>query len=596
MSGRFSYIVLIIILAFTLRLVNLGKPSLILDENIYATGSYYYNIFKKANFVNIPWNIAVLWNMGGARAEFYYFAIMMSFLIFGENDFAVRLPPAIMGSLSIPMIYLISKKVFDRNEKAALFSSILLAVDGYHVYFSRVAWADVSAAFFLLCSTFLFLNAIENPSKIKPKEVFLAVFVLWVAFFFKRTAVFIIVVWVLFLLFAPEYGRHFLRQYFFKPLCLLFILIGLITVPFNILMWLHRGCLESEIEGFILLRGYRMLNPLYILGGTITFLSFLLELSGPLSVLYILSLSFHFLPRLRLEKFEVRSFISKVTFVEWWFLVYFVMLTMIGPGAKHLQEKVFDFVYIVLNGVGGYAPQIYVLMILPLVLLSSSFLSNLFSRIRDNRVRFVLLCVVMVLLLHELYYVINNYVSGESDFSFYRRFDVVNFPAWYKDYGFNLLRKYLVETYGDVKQNILFIVDDDILTFQWWWYLRGFDLIFSDELVRVLEGDTHSLRIYVMGRPYPPVEVVSISKLAMEYSQVLLVIKSESIPRTKTGQDDALADALEKELVQKAEFVATIKVYGKDCFHIYKVNLSELTELTAKTMRRCKHDFYRGLN
>jgi hypothetical protein len=55
----------------------------------------------------------------------------------GTNEFAARLVPAIAGTISIPVLYLIGRKLF--SERAAVLSAVLLAVSSYHIFFSQEA-------------------------------------------------------------------------------------------------------------------------------------------------------------------------------------------------------------------------------------------------------------------------------------------------------------------------------------------------------------------------------------------------------------------------------------------------------------------------
>jgi mannosyltransferase len=55
----------------------------------------------------------------------------------GSSEFAARLVPAIAGTISVPALYLIGRKLF--SERAAVLSAALLAVSSYHIFFSQEA-------------------------------------------------------------------------------------------------------------------------------------------------------------------------------------------------------------------------------------------------------------------------------------------------------------------------------------------------------------------------------------------------------------------------------------------------------------------------
>ena len=505
--------------------------------------------------------------MGNFRVEFYCFAVMLTFLIFGDNDFAVRFPSALMGALSIPLLYFLTKELYNGDKKIAYLVATLLAVDGYHVYFSRVAWADVSSCFFLLLSSLCFLYGIKGERQIRSRLLLLAVIALSIAFFFKMTAIFMVPVWYFYL--SNRYGKGFFSQHLLKPIVLLLFIIGSITIPFNLLVWLYKGSLGSEIKSFVLLRGPRMFNPFYIGGGLSTFFFFLNELSGQVSLIYFFIILAYFFVKIVRSRLNLRKFLFMMDFVDIWFLTFLLILCMIGPGPKYLGNKLFDIYFIITEGVGGYHPQIYVMLIPPMMLLCGSFLANLYREKQNTCVKVVILLITISLPLLGMSYILNYFLFKEPDFVFFRKYDTINHPAWYRDYGFRSLRNFLVKTYGSGQESYLLIVDDDIHTFQWWWYLRGFNFIFMDELVNTLLSNK-PLHIYLKGKPYPPY-VTDWPEISATYSKVVVILKSNNVPRTRIGPDDPKVDEFEREISSNAKYITTIEVADRKCFFVYEI-------------------------
>lgn len=66
-----------------------------------------------------------------------YALIGLAVRLFGSNEFAARLIPAVAGAISVPALYLIGRKLF--SERAAVLSAVLLAVSSYHIFFSQEA-------------------------------------------------------------------------------------------------------------------------------------------------------------------------------------------------------------------------------------------------------------------------------------------------------------------------------------------------------------------------------------------------------------------------------------------------------------------------
>lgn len=83
--------------------------------------------------------------------------------IFGTTQIASRMASILFGTLLIPLIFLISKRIF-KNDDIALFSSIFVAFSN-HAIKSMMAEMDSMAMFFLFFSVYLFLVSIDNKFK-----------------------------------------------------------------------------------------------------------------------------------------------------------------------------------------------------------------------------------------------------------------------------------------------------------------------------------------------------------------------------------------------------------------------------------------------
>jgi dolichyl-phosphate-mannose-protein mannosyltransferase len=142
---------IIIGFALTLRLWRLNLPKgYIFDEVYYAknaasliTDGVELNEQGESEFVVHPplgkWLIGI-----GIK-------------LFGNNEFGWRVIAALVGSVSVLLIYLIVQRLFNSlflsNTAAALF-----ALDGLHLVMSRVALLDIFLMFFILLSFYLILR------------------------------------------------------------------------------------------------------------------------------------------------------------------------------------------------------------------------------------------------------------------------------------------------------------------------------------------------------------------------------------------------------------------------------------------------------
>jgi 4-amino-4-deoxy-L-arabinose transferase-like glycosyltransferase len=96
------------------------------------------------------------------REGLYMNLVYLSFKIFGANVFALRVVSAMIGTITILGLYLLTKELLTllKNKQAeyiALFSSFLLATSFWHINFSRIGFRGVLLPFcFSFCFYFLF--------------------------------------------------------------------------------------------------------------------------------------------------------------------------------------------------------------------------------------------------------------------------------------------------------------------------------------------------------------------------------------------------------------------------------------------------------
>jgi 4-amino-4-deoxy-L-arabinose transferase-like glycosyltransferase len=80
--------------------------------------------------------------------------------LFGHSLLAIRLPSALLGALSIWITYRVARRVTSRV--GALLAASLIALSGFHIYWSQMARMYVPAGFLLLLSTLMFLKLHED--------------------------------------------------------------------------------------------------------------------------------------------------------------------------------------------------------------------------------------------------------------------------------------------------------------------------------------------------------------------------------------------------------------------------------------------------
>lgn len=142
-------LVVLIIAAFFLRFFNLTFNSLWLDEA--AT----YD-FAKLSFGEL-WETMV----GGERNPplFYYIEhILIS--LFGASEFVLRFVPALVGSLTIPVFYLIGREVLGRL--GGIISAGILTFSPYHIFYSQDARAYALVLFFFSLAILFYIYALKK--------------------------------------------------------------------------------------------------------------------------------------------------------------------------------------------------------------------------------------------------------------------------------------------------------------------------------------------------------------------------------------------------------------------------------------------------
>ncbi|MBI3342497.1 glycosyltransferase family 39 protein [Candidatus Curtissbacteria bacterium] len=129
-------LVLIVLIAFVLRFYQLGvvPPHLNWDEA--SNGYNAYSILKTGRDEYGNFMPQTFKAFGDYNLALSVYTLVPSIAIFGLNQFAVRFPSALLGTLTILVTYLLALKIF-QNKKIALLSAFLLAIDPWHLQFSR---------------------------------------------------------------------------------------------------------------------------------------------------------------------------------------------------------------------------------------------------------------------------------------------------------------------------------------------------------------------------------------------------------------------------------------------------------------------------
>lgn len=150
----FILLSIILLLGFVLRIILLDQ-SLWLDEAIST-------LAVRENSLN---DLVTTFLLGDFHPPLYYIILWLWTRVFGFSEIAVRFPSMIFSMLSIFVIYIIGKKLFD--QKVGLISALLMALSPLLIYYSQEARMYSLNIFVILCSMYFFVNLTqEKKSKI----------------------------------------------------------------------------------------------------------------------------------------------------------------------------------------------------------------------------------------------------------------------------------------------------------------------------------------------------------------------------------------------------------------------------------------------
>lgn len=141
------------LLGLVLRLWNLDSPKgKIFDEIYYATNAH--SLLQ--NGVEI--------DSKNGLAQFIVhpptgkWLIAAGIKVFGYNEFGWRFASALVGAISIVLMYFTAKKLFN-NQLLSLFATALISLDGLHLVHSRIALLDIFLLLFIQIAVLAFLNS-----------------------------------------------------------------------------------------------------------------------------------------------------------------------------------------------------------------------------------------------------------------------------------------------------------------------------------------------------------------------------------------------------------------------------------------------------
>ncbi len=159
----FILVLLITLLGGFLRFYKItdNPPSLTGDE--ISFGYSAYSILKTGRDESGKFLPLVIQSVGDYKNPVPAYLMILPIKLLGLTDFAIRLPNALLGMLSIPVYFLFLKDVL-KDKKLALLGSFFLAISSWHIFYSRFAYEAITASFFIMLGIYFFIRMLDGKS------------------------------------------------------------------------------------------------------------------------------------------------------------------------------------------------------------------------------------------------------------------------------------------------------------------------------------------------------------------------------------------------------------------------------------------------
>lgn len=291
----------IIVLSIFLNFYNLGERAFQQDEAIYSAQSAMAAGHSEYRENFIPYS------RSATNFQMQQIITSISFRLFGINEFSARLPIAIMGILSVIIVYLIADMMF--NRRTAIFSAFIMGVNGYVLHFSRQFQLDTGLTFFTILAI-LFLIKWSKTKKDWQFYLFLISTIL--AIMVKVAAIFILLPLILFYLIIEVDNLKNLIKMVFRPISILIIIVTLLYVIY----FINSIGFEEFIKTFIYAKDRESIySPIYYIEIMRDYLGYIIPIIAVIGLVYILRSII--IKKYRDEnKEKTRAYI----FISFWFL------------------------------------------------------------------------------------------------------------------------------------------------------------------------------------------------------------------------------------------------------------------------------------
>ena len=425
--SRYSVIFLIIFVAFVTRFYKLGEVPTGLYQDETAIGYNAYSIIetgKDEYGKNFPLYFK---SFGDQKLPVYIYADAVSIKLFGLTPFAVRLPSAFFGFLTVIILYFFVRDLTN-NKNLATLSTLFLALNPWSLHYNRATF-EVSMSLFLFILGGLLLNKFFRN---KTNGAFFAGTLCFIAgmYSYNLTRLLAPLLFAL-VIFA---NKKNLKDNPKREIILTLVIGAILFVPFFMTLLKSGGA--SSAAGTLIFSSAVVQAPLlemrsYMIGlpfGTaaLFFNKYLLTIWQ-----YLLNISSY----LSVEFFFIKGSVHGNHGIGNVGLFYLFELPLIIYGFVHMIRKKIPGTYLLTSwgiltvlvaGLTREAPHATrsFFLLLPLTVFSAAgamYAYKVISNLRNRRIKYALLGISMLLVSYNLIYYFTSY---------YVRFPLIYAKSW----------------------------------------------------------------------------------------------------------------------------------------------------------------------
>ncbi len=152
---------IIILLGGILRFMNLTNNPEGLGTDEVTFGYSAYSILKTGKDEHGAFLPMSFRSVGDFKSPVGIYATVPFIALLGLNEYGVRVPFALIGTLAIPILYLFALTVSE-NQGIALASALMLAISPWHIFYSRIVHDHPLAMVFVVIGCTLFFKFLKN--------------------------------------------------------------------------------------------------------------------------------------------------------------------------------------------------------------------------------------------------------------------------------------------------------------------------------------------------------------------------------------------------------------------------------------------------